>query len=424
MADIEPDRDPSTSLRGLWRGRLGSRALFGVAIAAIFVGLVATGQLAPVPAGFALLLVLAAGVLVPGGENEAARRAADRRSETADPPSLHLFAEALPDPSIVLDRRSLVEYRNQAAAHQFPGLVVGKAISLSLRAPAVLNAIEAVRSGHQPVTVELHQTVPTETWHRVTVAPLVAGDGGGLLVVSMQSLTDEKRLDTLRTDFIANASHELRTPLTSLLGFIETLLGPAAKDAAAREKFLGIMRNQALRMSKLIEDLLSLSRIEMRQHMRPTASVDLVLLLAEVREGLAGAAREAGAAIELSLPAAPISVMGERDELYEVFENLIDNALKYGAQGGRVDVALDLVTTRPGYDVLVSVTDYGPGVEAAEVPRLTERFYRVDAESSRKKKGTGLGLAIVKHIVTRHRGLMSISSRPGQGMRVEVFLPR
>ena len=184
------------------------------------------------------------------------------------------------------------------------------------------------------------------------------------------------------------------------------------------------MRIQAVRMSKLIDDLLSLSRIEMRQHLRPTATLDLAALLREVKEGLQTQAGEAGIAIEMVLPAEPAIVTGDRDELYEVFENVFDNAIKYGADGGRVDIDLAPVANRPGYDFAVTVADYGAGIEAEHVPRLTERFYRVDAESSRRKKGTGLGLAIVKHILTRHRGALTIKSQPGQGTRVEVLLAR
>jgi two-component system phosphate regulon sensor histidine kinase PhoR len=204
------------------------------------------------------------------------------------------------------------------------------------------------------------------------------------------------------------------------VGFIDTLLGPAAKDEGARERFLNIMRQQAGRMTNLIDDLLSLSRIEMRQHMRPTGSVDLATLLREVSEGLESQAAEAGVKIEIA--AGEAAVTGDRNELYEVFENLIDNAIKYGGSGGVVEVAIG--PGRAGYDYTVSVTDHGVGIEAQHVPRLTERFYRVDAESSRKKKGTGLGLAIVKHIVNRHRGLMTIKSKPGEGTRVEVLLSR
>ena len=328
------------------------------------------------------------------------------------------FADALPDPCFLLDRRSQVIHRNAAAADEFPEAMPASLLTSSLRFPALSSAIDqARRSGHAQ-TVELHRTVPNETWHRVHVAPLPAD---GWLVITLHSLTEERRMNQLRSDFVANASHELRTPLTSLIGFIDTLLGPAQKDDAARERFLNIMRQQAARMSNLIDDLLSLSRIEMRQHLRPTGSVDLSILLREVADGFESTAAAGGVTIEITAPE-PAVVTGERTELYEVFENLIDNAIKYGGDEGRVEVAVG--PGRNGYDYLVTVTDHGEGIPAQHVPRLTERFYRVDAESSRKKKGTGLGLAIVKHIVNRHRGQLTIRSKPGEGTRVEVMLNR
>ncbi|HEY0919507.1 ATP-binding protein [Devosia sp.] len=338
-----------------------------------------------------------------------------------DDRTLGRFADALPDPCIVLDRRAAVLHCNALAAQHFPGVSTGVPLAFSLRAPTLLAAIDAARVTGAAQTVELHQTIPTETWHRVSIAPLA---DGGRLVVVLQSLTEQKRLNAMRTDFIANVSHELRTPLTSLIGFIDTLLGPAARDEAARLKFLSIMRGQAARMSKLIDDLLSLSRIEMRQHVRPTGSVDVGRLLREVRDGLQTQAEAAGVALDLALPEEAAVVTGDRDELYEVFENLFDNAIKYGGDGGRVEVVLAPVSSRPGYAYMVTVADHGAGIEQEHVPRLTERFYRIDAESSRRKKGTGLGLAIVKHILNRHRGALAISSRPGEGTRVEVLLAR
>jgi two-component system phosphate regulon sensor histidine kinase PhoR len=343
--------------------------------------------------------------------------------------TIGIFADALDDPCLILDGRSLVMHRNAAAAEQFPGVLVGRPLALALRQPALLAAVEAARRTGLRQTIEMHQTVPNETWHRVAVAPLIEKPPGReapalVLVVTLQNQTEARRIDALRTDFIANASHELRTPLASLAGFIDTLLGPAAHDAEARERFLGIMRQQAGRMSKLIDDLLSLSRIEMRQHVRPTATVDLAVLLREVADGLLGRAAEDSVTLALTAPDGPAPVTGDRDELYEVFENLIDNAIKYGGSGGRVEVDLQAAEKRPGYAYLVSVVDHGVGIPAMHVPRLTERFYRVDAESSRRKKGTGLGLAIVKHILNRHRGLMTIRSAPGEGTRVEVLLPR
>ncbi len=335
--------------------------------------------------------------------------------------ALRAFADALVEPCILLDARFVVVHVNLAAAQEFPATRPGDPIGMSLRHPSVLAMLEAVRRTSGPQTTELHRTTPAETWHRVTVAPLAGMDG--LLVLTARSRTEEKRVEAMRSDFIAYASHELRTPLTSLIGFIDTLLGPAANDAAARERFLKIMRNQAARMSKLIDDLLSLSRIEMRQHVRPTGKLDLAGLLREVGEGLETHAADAGMVIEIIAPDEPATITGDREELYEVFENLIDNALKYGGEGGRVEVRLTR-TERPGFDYAVEVVDHGPGIPAEHVPRLTERFSRVDEESSRKKKGTGLGLAIVKHIVQRHRGSLTIRSQPGEGTSVEILLPR
>ncbi len=413
-----------------WRNRLaGSRAVL-LTTAAVFLVFLGIGSLTPLEAaiGFAAIVVVA--LMLPQSLDIASDAGpGDLMAALLQDDTVRLFADALADPCIILDGRSVVVHRNPAALSQFPGATIGNPIAFSLRNPPLLSAIEAARKTGISQTVELHQTVPNETWHKVVVSPLPGGKAGPeseqkLLVVTMQSLTEAKRVDAMRSDFIANASHELRTPLTSLVGFIDTLLGPAARDPEARKKFLGIMRVQAARMSKLIEDLLSLNRIEMRQHLRPTGTVDLASLLREVNEGLTTQAEEAGVIVTIDAPATPATITADRDELYEVFENLLDNAIKYGGDGGRVEMVLVPFATRPGYDYAVTVTDHGAGIETEHVPRLTERFYRVDAESSRKKKGTGLGLAIVKHILNRHRGVLTIKSRPGEGTRVEVLLPR
>ncbi|WP_395817451.1 ATP-binding protein [Devosia sp.] len=417
--DVERGAGPVVVKR--WRSRLFDRLTLLLAILVVFVSLVGLDylDLLPAAAGFALVLLMA--LLIPGAVEIAnPSMIGGEASEAIREEAVRLVADALPDPCLILDKRSNVIHRNAPAVQHFPGLMEGNRIAFSMRSPAILSAIEAVRRTGRPQVVELHQTVPNETWYKVAVAQL--NDADGILVVTLQSLTDQRRLDSMRTDFIANVSHELRTPLTSLIGFIDTMLGPAAKDEAAKEKFLGIMRNQAGRMSKLIDDLLSLSRIEMRQHVRPTSKVDLGTLLREVNEGLQLQAKEAGVAVNLSFPDGGAQTTGDHDELYEVFENLVENAVKYGGGGGKVDVALSRVDSA-AYGWRVLVTDYGVGVEAEHVPRLTERFYRVDAESSRQKKGTGLGLAIVKHIIARHHGALSIKSQPGQGTRVEVLLP-
>ena len=425
----EPQESLPASRWSLALARVVAQGSLLAGIFGVLAALVLFGELSPVAALVSFLVIMAGAAILPAGTITVTRATDPTRSlGIEDDAAVFAFADALADPCFVLDRRSAVAHANAAAQRQFPNVSNGNPITFSLRNPELVQAIDlAMRTGTMR-SIELHETVPSETWDKVVVSPLRQPgrdwleDEDRRLVVTFQSLTELKRVDALRSDFIANASHELRTPLASLLGFIDTLLGPAAKDAAAREKFLGIMRGQAERMSKLIDDLLSLSRIEMHQHVRPTGSIDLASLLREVREGLMTQAKAAEVEIRLTLFEGPSTTMGDRGQLYEVFENLLDNAIKYGAGGKYVEVSL-APSGRPGFQHQVTVIDHGPGVEPEHVPRLTERFYRIDADASRKKKGTGLGLAIVKHIVNRHRGQMSIKSKPGEGMRVDVFLP-
>ncbi len=401
-------------------------------IAAVVLGFVIFGDLRPDIAIIGLVILAACLAFLPLPAVTVIERVTVDKDTRAAMTSEHAagFVDALGDPGVLLDRRGTVTYRNEAAASLYPALQEGRIMTLVLRSPDLLAAIETTMRTGQTSRFELHETFPAETWDKVVVAPLRfpgtdwISDEERQVLVTFQSLTELKRVDAMRSDFIANASHELRTPLASLIGFIDTLLGPAARDAAAREKFLGIMRVQADRMSRLIDDMLSLSRIEMHQHVRPVGSVDLSALLREVREGLTTQAQQAEIKVVLDLPADPVVVTGDRGQLYEVFENLIDNAIKYGATGETVDVTLAPVA-RQGLRYQVTVVDHGPGVDPEHVPRMTERFYRIDAETSRKKKGTGLGLAIVKHIIQRHRGQIVIRSRAqqGEGLRVEIALP-
>ena len=425
----EPSPHLPTSRLTLVLTRLGAQASLLAGVAGVFVGLALLADLSVTWAALGFLAVVAAVAIMPAGVVTITETiSAPVVVEQAKGPSIFAFADALPDSCLVLDRRTVVVHANGAARRQFPAIASGNPITFSLRNPELVQAIDLVNRTGAMRSIELHETVPSETWEKVIVSPLrQAGidwleDDDRQLVVTFQSLTELKRVEALRSDFIANASHELRTPLASLLGFIDTLLGPAAKDTAAREKFLGIMRGQAERMSKLIDDLLSLSRIEMHQHVRPTGSIDLAGLLREVREGLSMQAKAADLDVRLTLFEGPSTVTGDRGQLYEVFENLVENAIKYGAGGKTIEIDL-APANRPGFAQQVTVIDHGPGVEPEHVPRLTERFYRIDADASRKKKGTGLGLAIVKHIVHRHRGQLSIKSKPGEGMRVDVLLP-
>jgi two-component system phosphate regulon sensor histidine kinase PhoR len=234
-------------------------------------------------------------------------------------------------------------------------------------------------------------------------------------------MSERKSADRVRVDFVANASHELRTPLASLAGFIETLQGPARDDTVARDRFLGIMREQAERMSRLVNDLLSLSRIEMKAHVRPSDNVDLVAVVRHVVDALEPLARDLGVTIKTETPASTVRVVGDGDELTQVFENLIENACKYGQSGKRVVV---MVAVGEGGAPTVSVRDFGPGIPAEHQPRLTERFYRVDLEDSRRHRGTGLGLAIVKHILARHQARMTVESKLGEGATFTVSFPQ
>lgn len=316
--------------------------------------------------------------------------------------------EAFDFPVLLINQDEEILEQNDAARQAFGQLPEHAHISARLRAPGLLDMVrEGLRSG-KPQQKDYVERVPSARAYRVRVAP----GGQGRFVIAFNDVSSVHRMDQMRTDFVANASHELRTPLASLKGFIETLQGPARSDLKAQERFLGIMLEQVNRMSRLVDDLLSLSRLEMKAHIAPGDRVDLVPILTHVRDSLMPLGASLGVTITLTAPDEPVLIPGDRDELVQVFENLVENACKYGQEGKAVDITLAADTGKP---VTVTVADYGPGIEAEHVPRLTERFYRVNVEASRSKKGTGLGLAIVKHILTRHRARLVIHSKPGEG---------
>ncbi|KQP36515.1 PAS domain-containing sensor histidine kinase [Methylobacterium sp. Leaf469] len=355
-----------------------------------------------------------------------------RAAPEASAHARHSVAEALlaniPDPVILVDRRAVVIEVNPAARALLPALKLRHPLSFALRAPDVLDGIEEVLRTGAPLKTLYATRVPTERAFEVQIGALPMPDGpaGGQpnVVLFLRDLTSARRLEAMRVDFVANASHELRTPLASLLGFIETLQGPARNDAPARERFLAIMKTQAHRMTRLIDDLLSLSRIELREHVPPTKPVDLARIAREMVETQSPLARERG--VEVTFEADGVHPMpGERDELLRVVENLVENAVKYGGRGGRVAVSVARLVELPPRRarIVLAVRDEGPGIAPEHIPRLTERFYRVDVASSRDQGGTGLGLAIVKHIVNRHRGRLVIESAPGAGTTVRVSFP-
>jgi two-component system phosphate regulon sensor histidine kinase PhoR len=346
---------------------------------------------------------------------------------------LRTLTGALGAAALLTDGKGVVRYLNADAAALFPNLRPGEQLVIGLRQPSVLAALERVRETAEAERVGWTVRVPAEQWFEARLAPITypprpegntTREPPDFILITIDDLTERYRLDRMRSDFVANASHELRTPLAAVSGFIETLQGPAREDPVARDRFLAIMSEQARRMRRLIDDLLSLSRIEMKAHMRPTELVDVGEILRRVGAALAPLMADAHVVLDLDIAEGPLSVRGEGDELAQVLSNLIENAVKYGGDDKTVTARVMRIEDGDGCGLIeVSVSDQGPGIAPEHVPRLTERFYRVDVASSRAKQGTGLGLAIVKHIVTRHRGRLAISSRPGEGATFSVTLP-
>ncbi|WP_164868083.1 ATP-binding protein [Rhodovarius crocodyli] len=338
------------------------------------------------------------------------------------------IVERLPDPLIVLGEDTTPLRANAAARRQFGtrGESAGGELGALLRHPALAAAVDRARAEGRPQTTELRLPVPVE---RDIVAQCIPMEpplsDGGRLVIVLSDRTEARAVERMRADFVANASHELRSPLASLIGFIETLRGPAEDDAEARSRFLAIMASQAERMKSLIDDLLSLSRIELSEHQPPEGSADLAALIRAEVAAVEPITR--GATLEVTVPETLPVTAADATQLSQVLRNLIENALRHGKPAGLVRIEARRVVAgprlpnRPG--VLLSVTDDGPGIPKEHIPRLTERFYRVDAGRGRASGGTGLGLAIVKHIVNRHRGQLLIESELGQGACFKVWLP-
>ena len=328
--------------------------------------------------------------------------------------------DAMETAALLLDAEANLVFQNRASDRLLGTLPVSAHVSARLRSPAVLDMVRETLATGKPNQIEHAERLPSQQVFLIRIAPIALrrrDERGQLYLLCFRDISELRRLDRMRSDFVANASHELRTPLASLRGFIETLQGPAKSDPKAQERFLSIMLDQATRMSRLVDDLLSLSRLELKANVAPEGKVDLVPLLSHVRDSLVPLSEDLGVEINLHLPSVSVEVAGDRDELVQVFENLVENACKYGQEGERVDIYLKGGDPGP---VEVTVEDHGPGIPSEDVPRLTERFYRVSVADSRSKKGTGLGLAIVKHILTRHRARLIVSSDVGKGSRFTV----
>lgn len=398
-----------------------SRWLLAGGVAAVLIAFAFAGISAYVLVP-ALLLLLAAAMLPTAGALQSVEGAASIEAIGLQRLSGEYLAAAVADPLIIFDHAATIVHANAAAFAAFGGIAPGISLSLKFRAPEMQALLDGVLSGNVASdVVDYTEKLPVERAYRVSASSV--GHGTDLYVLVFKDQSEARRIDRMRADFIANASHELRTPLASISGFIETLRGPARNDPAAREQFLQIMQNQTGRMARLIDDLLSLSRLEMKPYLKPGTEVDLRQTVDSVIDSLAPLARENNVVIERDFADGPLDVPGDRDELFQVFENLLENACKYGQSGGRVIVSIALGDdgSEPGVDV--TIRDFGPGIPEEHIPRITERFYRIDVETSRTQKGTGLGLSIVKHILTRHNARLTIRSEVGKGAAFSVHLP-
>lgn len=423
IPEAEQQKDRFKWLHHVWSDFLLLRPIFLVAM--ILLGLVIASGAGPVIVFlYAMALVVCAVLFSRHVHAEDPYASMSQKRESAiQLLSGEMLAEQLPDPLIIFDARGTVLFANLASRDAFSQLAAGTSLYLFFRAPEMHALVQGVTSDSQPRMIDYAERVPLERWYKATALSL----GGNhpreeLFVLFFRDQTEARRIDRMRSDFIANASHELRTPLASLTGFIDTLRGPARNDAVARDNFLGIMQKQAERMARLIDDLLSLSRIEMKAHIAVRDRIDLVPLLNHVTDALAPLAADLGVTIDNRIGDGAVIVIGDRDELTQVFQNLLENACKYGQTGEKVILDLqrgDAQGKGPG----VVVQDFGPGIPAEHIPRLTERFYRVDVQTSRTHKGTGLGLAIVKHILTRHKARLSIQSQIGKGSVFTVQFP-
>ncbi|CTQ50710.1 sensor histidine kinase [Jannaschia donghaensis] len=334
--------------------------------------------------------------------------------------------DALLEPALLLDGAGRVVIANASARERLGVWVIGRSYVSVLRQPALLSPVEdAYAKNDDGVARFIHSSGEVETPFEVRVTPMSGGDGTRHVLLVFRDLSEVHAGESMRRDFVANVSHELKTPLTAISGFIETLQGPARDDADARTRFLGMMAQEAARMNRLVGDLLSLSRLEGQSRKRPTDMVDLIEVVTETLRTLQPGAEVEGVEIVSDLPDRA-GVLADRDQIVQVLTNLIENAVKYGHQPGRIALTLKHVAREPvirGPAWRLIIRDDGVGIAPEHIPRLTERFYRVDTGRSRAQGGTGLGLAIVKHIVNRHRGRMRIESVPGQGTTVSITLP-
>ena len=421
---------PSSSIFSPWPDRLRHSAIILLAAGLALAVLVAFGELSALRAA-TVFGCIAAAALVPWRLHNVAASREDVRgiASPVETAAVSAIVSGMPDPAVLLDRAGRVIHLNAAAAQLAPALRKNELAQFALRSPEIITALREAIATTEARRATYLDHVPVDRWMELIITPVpvptLFGGTEKCMLMTFHDQTPLRRVEEMRADFVANASHELRTPLAALSGFIDTLQGQAKDDPKARERFLGIMHTQATRMARLIDDLLSLSRVELSAHVRPDTLVDIVPIIRQVADGLESLARERQVTIEIDLPETPVVIAGDREELLRLFENLIENALKYGASGGKVIVSLTSAMSNEGVpEVRVMVRDFGPGIAPEHLPRLTERFYRVDVGDSRAQGGTGLGLSLVKHIVNRHRGRLLIESVPKQGATFTACFPQ
>ncbi|MDO5613971.1 MAG: ATP-binding protein [Paracoccus sp. (in: a-proteobacteria)] len=353
------------------------------------------------------------------------------------PAAIDAVLQSVPVAILVLDRRARVVAASAAARAMFGDDLLDRPFVTVLRQPMIVDAVERALAAQDPRTAAMNGAPHAHTLRAnigtrgrdlacdITVAAIDMPGGG--VTVTLIDRSGQEYAEQMRRDFVANVSHELRTPLTALMGFIETLRGPARNDTKARERFLTIMGSEVGRMNRLVMDLLSLSRVESEERRKPVNTIDLAGLVRSVAATLTPTATAAGVRVAVEGVELQAWVAGDHDQLVQVFQNLVENAVKYGGSGGSVTLRLSNLPYEPvlrGPAWAVVVEDKGEGIDPLHLPRLTERFYRVDSSRSRSQGGTGLGLAIVKHIISRHRGRLRIDSEPGKGSQFTVILPQ
>ena len=369
----------------------------------------------PVLAGISVLLITAQGTAAAATPTSSP----EKPSDIADHPDFASLMEAITDPLMLIEKGRII-HPNRAAQRLLGAHIQGEDARIAIRHPAAAERLASLVPMSEAMMLDLVGLGTRDQRWQMRIAPL-GSESEIRRLVHLADHSGAYAAEKMRVDFVANASHELRTPLAGILGFIETLGDPdLGRDNDTRQRFLKIMDGEARRMQRLIDDLISLSRIEAEKYRAPDSPIDLGSLAAEVVGVFRTSHGERGREVELDVTPGLAEVAGDRPQLSQLLHNLIGNSVKYGKAGTPIRVSLG---AGPGGMTRLVVADEGEGIGPDHLPRLTERFYRVDSGRSRAVGGTGLGLAIVKHIVERHRGRLDITSTPGKGTAIAVLLP-